>query len=238
MAPGAADQAINLNPVDLVLKSSGPVFAVFWGLVVMAALVWVLAILKALQIARMRSELHKFERDAFNMVDASQLFELARRTQTSPGGRIVLALSKRGGSHKLLEAIAKRAIVSEQQRAGSLMALLASIAASAPFIGLFGTVYGILDAFLRIGREKSASLPVVAPAIGEALIATAVGLFAAIPALIFYNLINRWLENFVQELDSAAEGWVTVVAESENGGDYRTQPDVPLQQRKQASHPY
>jgi biopolymer transport protein TolQ len=210
-----ATQKVNLNPVDIVLHSSGPVFVVFWLLVAMSTLVWIIAILKAIQIARMRAALHAFERDAFHLVDANQLFELAKHHSGSPGGRVVLQLSKRGGSPKMLESIAKRAIVGEQQRAGRLMPLLGSIASSSPFIGLFGTVYGILDAFLRIGREKSASLPVVAPAIGEALIATAVGLLAAIPALIFYNLINRRVEDLVMELESVSEGWVTTVAESD-----------------------
>jgi biopolymer transport protein TolQ len=211
----AAEKAVSLNPIDLVLKSSGPVFVVFWMLVAMAAMVWIISILKALQLARMRGALHAFEKDVFNLVDAKDLFEVARRHTGSPGGRVVLALSKRGGSHKVMESIAKRAIVEEQQRGGKLMTLLASIASSAPFIGLFGTVWGILDAFLRIGREKSASLPVVAPAIGEALIATAVGLFAAIPALIFYNLLNRRLDDVVSELEAATDQWVSIVADSD-----------------------
>ncbi len=225
--PAPTQQVVNLNPVDLVLHASGPVFVVFWLLVAMATLVWLIAILKAIQIGRMRAELHRFERDAFNLVDAGELFELARRQGASPGARVVLTIARRGGSHKMLDAVAKRAIVAEQQRAGGLMPLLGSIASSAPFIGLFGTVYGILDAFLKIGREKSASLPVVAPAIGEALIATAVGLFAAIPALIFYNLLNRRLEDFLGELEAASGGWVTIVSESDRvsstGGD-RTVP--------------
>ena len=210
-----SQQVVNLNPVDLVLHASGPVFFVFWLLVAMATLVWLISILKAIQIGRMRSELHRFERDSFNIADAGELFELARRQGGSPGARVVLTIARRGGTAKLLDAVSKRAIVTEHQRAAGLMSLLGSIASSAPFIGLFGTVYGILDAFLKIGREKSASLPVVAPAIGEALIATAVGLFAAIPALIFYNLLNKRLEDFVSELDAASNTWVTVVAESD-----------------------
>ncbi len=108
--------------------------------------------------------------------------------------------------------MAKRAIVTEQQRVGSLMSPLSSIASAAPFVGLFGTVYGIMDAFLRIGQEKSASLPVVAPAIGEALIATAIGLFAAIPAVIAYNTINKRIEDLLAELETSSEGWVAIVS--------------------------
>ncbi len=127
---------------------------------------------------------------------------------------MVLELAKRAGSGKLLEAVAKRAIVTEQQRVSSLMAPLSSIASAGPFVGLFGTVYGIMDAFLRIGQEKSASLPVVAPAIGEALIATAIGLFAAIPAVVAYNTINKRIEDVLAELETSSEGWVAIVSGS------------------------
>src|SRR4051812_38262930 len=92
------------------------------------------------------------------------------------------------------------------------MAPLSSIASAGPFVGLFGTVYGIMDAFLRIGREKSASLPVVAPAIGEALIATAIGLFAAIPAVVACNAINQRIDDLMAELEAEAEGWTAIVA--------------------------
>ena len=105
-------------------------------------------------------------------------------------------------------AIGRRAIVVEQQRASALMPTLQSIAAASPFIGLFGTVWGIMDAFLRIGVEKSASLPVVAPAIGEALIATAFGLVAAIPATIAYNYVDKRIADLLDELEAATGAWV------------------------------
>lgn len=88
------------------------------------------------------------------------------------------------------------------------MPTLSSIASASPFVGLFGTVWGIMIAFQRIGTEKSASLPVVAPAIGEALVATAFGLFAAIPATIGYNYIDRRISDLLDELSAAADVWV------------------------------
>ena len=78
---------------------------------------------------------------------------------------------------------------------------LATTGSSAPFIGLFGTVIGIINAFEGIGRAGSASLAVVAPGIAEALIATAMGLFAAIPATIFYNIFVGRLRNIVNAID-------------------------------------
>ncbi len=127
---------------------------------------------------------------------------------------MVQQIARRSGEQKVIEAVAKRAMVTEHQRAGSLMPTLSSIAAAGPFVGLFGTVYGIMDAFLRIGQEKSASLPVVAPAIGEALISTAIGLFAAIPAVIAYNALNKRIEDLLAEIEASSEGWVAIAASS------------------------
>jgi biopolymer transport protein TolQ len=203
---------IKLDPVSLVLHASGPVFVVVWSLVAAAAVVWIITVLKLLQIGRMSASERRFESEASKALFADELFDLARRMSESPGARVVLELAKRGGSEKLLEAIAKRALVTEQQRAGSMMPTLSSIASAAPFVGLFGTVYGIMDAFLRIGQQKSASLPVVAPAIGEALIATAIGLFAAIPAVIAYNAITKRVDDLLSSLEAATEQWVAIAS--------------------------
>ena len=213
--PNAADAAaqavpIQLDPVSLVLHASGPVFFVVWALIAAAAVVWVITVLKLLQLARLSAAERRFEAETAPVVTADHLYALARQHPGAPGARVVLALSKRKGTGKLLEAVARRAIVDEQQRAGSLMPTLSSIASAGPFIGLFGTVYGIMDAFLRIGQQKSASLPVVAPAIGEALIATAIGLFAAIPATVAYNAINKRIEDLLAELEASSEAWVAI----------------------------
>jgi len=219
----APPTVVSQSPLEQVMHGSLPVIAIFLVLVAMATLGVLIALLKALQIWRMRSELHRFERESFNAVESGDLFETARRNVGSPGARVVLAIAKRGGSAGVLEAVAKRAIVAEQQRASSLMPMLGSVAAAAPFVGLLGTVYGIMEAFIKIGQEKSASLPVVAPAIGEALVTTLVGLFAAIPALITYNLLSRWVDNMVSELEAVSGGWVTIIADSDRvsaqGGD-------------------
>ncbi|MFO0611146.1 MAG: MotA/TolQ/ExbB proton channel family protein [Polyangiaceae bacterium] len=206
------------SPLDQVLHGDAAVLAIFFGLVALAVLGILIAILKAIQLVRLRGELHRFERESFNAVESGELFEVARRDQRSPGARVVLAIAKRGGSHGILEAVAKRAIVSEQQRATSLLAVLASVAAASPFIGLLGTVYGIMKAFVDISRNNSASLKVVAPAIGEALVTTLVGLVAAIPALVAYNLINRWVDGLVSELEAASGAWVTIIADSDRAG--------------------
>src|SRR5262249_30290394 len=109
--PDGAAQAvpIKLDPISLVLHSSGPVFVVVWALVGAAILVWIIAVLKLLQLSRLSMAQAHFERDAAKAHDASQLFGLARRHNAAPGARVVLELAKRGGSYKMLDAIAKRA---------------------------------------------------------------------------------------------------------------------------------
>lgn len=232
--PNAADAAaqavpIKLDPVSLVLHASGPVFFVVWALIAAAAVVWVITVLKLLQLTRLSAAERRFEAETAPVVTADHLYALARQHPGAPGARVVLALSKRQGTGKLLEAVARRALVDEQQRAGSLMPTLSSIASAGPFIGLFGTVYGIMDAFLRIGQQKSASLPVVAPAIGEALIATAIGLFAAIPATVAYNAINKRIEDLLAELEASSEAWVAIAdhVPAESSRATTNQPQAP-----------
>ncbi|HET9956037.1 MAG TPA: MotA/TolQ/ExbB proton channel family protein [Polyangiaceae bacterium] len=213
-----------IDPLALMLGSSGVVLVVLVLLIVAAALVWLIWFLKFAQIARLRAALRSFERAAEGVSRASDLLSLAERYKTSPGGRIVIALARRreaaAGGAELLGAVARRALTSEQQRATVLMPTLSSIASAAPFVGLFGTVWGIMDAFLRIGVEKSASLPVVAPAIGEALIATAFGLVAAIPATIGYNYVDKRISDLMDELAASSDVWVETLAEEERASPY------------------
>ncbi|MBV9948580.1 MAG: MotA/TolQ/ExbB proton channel family protein [Myxococcales bacterium] len=191
-------------------------------------LVWMLAVLKLLQLARLRMSEREFERRTRPAGSAAELFEIAGGARgRSPGARVLGELYARGANAPIerLRAIADRAILTEGQGARALMWLLAFIAAGAPFIGLFGTVYGIMDAFIRIGAAKTASLPVVAPAIGEALITTAIGLAAAIPAVFFYNWIDKRIGDFVADLEVAAAEWVALVAESSAA---RSEAAIPL----------
>lgn len=220
--------AKQLDPLSLMLDSSGVVLVVLLILIVAATAVWLIWFLKSMQLRRLRTAQHRFEKETESVGGASELISLALKHRDSPGGRVVIELAKRHHqpnlSSELLLAVAKRAIASEQQRATSLMPTLSSIASASPFIGLFGTVWGIMDAFLRIGVEKSASLPVVAPAIGEALIATAFGLVAAIPATIGFNYVDKRIGDLLEELTASAESWAELLAAEPAG----PQSAVPL----------
>ncbi|HEY8041722.1 MAG TPA: MotA/TolQ/ExbB proton channel family protein [Polyangiaceae bacterium] len=215
-APSAADApTVKLDLVGLFTSAAWPVRITIGLLIVCSLLVWVIAVLKMLQLGRLRATEGDFERRARRAGTAGELFDVAGARGSAPGARIVGELHARGTGAQIerLRAVADRAILSEGQSARALMWFLAFIASGAPFIGLFGTVYGIMDAFIRIGAAKTASLPVVAPAIGEALITTAIGLAAAIPAVFFYNWIDKRVGDFVSELEAAAAEWVALVAE-------------------------
>jgi biopolymer transport protein TolQ len=213
--PATGADPAALNPIQLMLQSSGVVLVVLLILVTFAFGVWVIWFLKAMQLGRLRAAQHGFELASETAERPDDLVALALRHKAAPGARVVMELAKRSDSGSpstdLLLAVAKRAVATEQQKASTLMATLSSIASSSPFIGLFGTVWGIMDAFIQIGVAKSASLPVVAPAIGEALIATAFGLFAAIPATIGYNFVDKRIGDLIEELTASAEAWVQIM---------------------------
>jgi biopolymer transport protein TolQ len=212
----APDEAptVKLDLIGLFAHAAWPIKLTIAMLVTCSLLVWVIAVLKLMQLGRLRVIEGDFERKARRVSTAHELFEIAGKRGSSPGARVVGELYARGSAPaERLRAVADRAIVAEGQSARALMWFLAFIASGAPFIGLFGTVYGIMDAFIRIGAAKTASLPVVAPAIGEALITTAIGLAAAIPAVFFYNWIDKRVGDFVSELEASAAEWVAVVAD-------------------------
>jgi biopolymer transport protein TolQ len=215
VAAPAEAPTVKLDLVGMLGSAAWPVKITIAMLVVCSLLVWIIAALKLMQLGRLRSTENEFERRAQRAGSVKELYELAGSRGTAPGARVIGALYQRGSGAQLdrLRAVADRAILTEGQAARALMWFLAFIAAGAPFIGLFGTVYGIMDAFVRIGNAKTASLPVVAPAIGEALITTAIGLAAAIPAVFFYNWIDKRVGDFVAELEAAAAEWVALVAE-------------------------
>ncbi len=214
--PPAGDEGtLKLDLVALFEHAAWPVKLTIALLIACSLFVWLIAVLKLLQLGRLRESQRHFEARSRRAASAGALYELVRGKADAPGARVVHALAARVGGAQIerLRAVADRAILAEGQSARALMWLLAFIAAGAPFIGLFGTVYGIMDAFVRIGAAKTASLPVVAPAIGEALITTAIGLAAAIPAVFFYNWIDKRVGDFTQELEAAAAEWVALISE-------------------------
>jgi len=208
---------VQLDFFQLLIHAPWPVKLTVLVLALSSVALWLIAVLKLLQLARLRAKEETFERGTHRAVTAAQLFAAAASDQQgASGARVIAELQGRSTTNiERLRAAADRAIIDERKRARSLLSPLGSIASSAPFVGLFGTVYGIMDAFVRIGAAKSASLPVVAPAIGEALVTTAIGLAVAIPAVVFYNAIDKRASDYVATLEASAAEWVALVAEQQ-----------------------
>lgn len=114
------------------------------------------------------------------------------------------------GMENLKRAL-RKAETQELNRLGSSLSLLATTGSATPFIGLFGTVWGIMSSFHDIGTSGAASLAIVAPGISEALVATAAGLAVAIPAVVFYNFFSNQMTNFESEMQSFSADFLNLV---------------------------
>jgi len=200
-----------MDPISLIVGASGPVLVILWVLVMAAALSWAIIVIKGRQLRRWWSFDRELSRSLASVRDPEAMQTCVRSYPDALGARVVQDLLRVRTEVDLLEATAHASLADMRQRASTLMTFLASVGSVAPFVGLLGTVYGIMDAFLRIGREKSASLPVVAPAIGEALIVTAVGLFAAIPAVIGYNFLLRRIDGLTDHVEASSRVWIQLL---------------------------
>lgn len=115
-----------------------------------------------------------------------------------------------GGAENIERAL-RRAATAEMTQLERLVPFLATVGSTAPFIGLFGTVVGIINSFSDIARFQSASLTTVAPGIAEALVATAAGLLAAIPAVIFFNYFNSQIKILGNEMENFSSDFMNIV---------------------------
>ena len=140
-------------------------------------------------------------------VGYAELTKINKPSNDSAQGSDEISLS----SLDNLERSMNKACNTEMTKLESALGFLATTGSASPFIGLFGTVWGIMDTFKGIGARGSATLAIVAPGISEALIATAAGLAAAIPAVIFYNYFLTQSKNMVQEMDNFAAEFLNIV---------------------------
>jgi biopolymer transport protein TolQ len=190
----------DLSIIRLIAEATIPVQIVI-GLLILASLVsWAIIFRKRLVINRARREADQFEQNFWSGGDLSQLYRgiEARGGATGMssifefGFREFARSRQQGGipSDQLLEG-ARRAMqvgrLKEIDRLEHSLATLATVGSTSPYVGLFGTVWGIMNAFTGLGNVQQATLAMVAPGISEALVATAIGLFAAIPAVIGFN---------------------------------------------------
>ena len=206
----------HLNPVKLFLDADIVVQGVMAGLILASVWVWTIIVSFSLRSAALRRRCDGYEREFWQAGDIAA-FQTAQGKSDIPSARVAaagLAEWRRStgtksfdramsleGTRQRLAAAMDSAIAQEAEKLAERLNFLATVGAVAPFVGLFGTVWGIMNSFYQIGQQQNSSLAVVAPGISEALFATAIGLVAAIPAMLAYNLIGTSLARFAGRLE-------------------------------------
>lgn len=214
----------DMSMTHLILQASPLAQLVLLLLVAASVFSWALILSKRKLLARTRSEADKFEDRFWSGGNLSDLYEAVRREGTPEGLKAIFAAgyeeytrqqtAGRVNADDALAAVQRQmrvAQVREVERIENGLSLLATIGSTSPYVGLFGTVWGIMTAFIAIGNVKQASLATVAPGIAEALIATAMGLFAAIPAVVAYNFFTRGVERMENRFHTFAEEMIGII---------------------------
>ncbi|MBW8784609.1 MAG: protein TolQ [Novosphingobium sp.] len=206
-----ANASAHLNPVRLFLDADIVVQIVMAGLILASIWVWTIIVSFAWRIGRVQRRCDAYERDFWKARDI-EAFQEERGKGDLPAARVIgAALSEwrrslagkaldRAGLRERLALVTGSTVAGESDRLAERLNFLATVGAVAPFVGLFGTVWGIMNSFYQIGQQQNSSLAVVAPGISEALFATAIGLFAAIPAVIAYNRFSHRVSTFEARL--------------------------------------
>jgi biopolymer transport protein TolQ len=214
----------DLSLLTLFLQAHWIVKTVMIGLLVCSVWVWAIAIEKTLLHVRMRKAMDRFEQAFWSGQSLEELYRsLSARPTHSMAALFVAAMREWKRS---LEGEA-RSFAGLQMRIGKVMEVtiareiellerrllvLATVGSTGPFVGLFGTVWGIMTSFQSIAASKNTSLAVVAPGIAEALFATAIGLVAAIPATIFYNKFSSEVNKQAQRLEGFADEFSAILS--------------------------
>ena len=213
--------AYDLSIFSLFLRADPVVKLVIFGLFISSIWSWAIIINKIKMIRKINNVTKKFE-DLF--WSTSSLEGLYTKTESKNDNPMIAIFNKsmiewlKIRNSKIKDRVENRlnnvlvnSINNEITKLEKNMIFLASLGSSAPFVGLFGTVWGIMNSFQAIGITKNTSLAVVAPGIAEALFATALGLIAAIPAVIAYNKISSIFDNYSIRLETFAQEFVNRV---------------------------
>jgi biopolymer transport protein TolQ len=209
-APGA-----NLSLLGLFLQADVVVKLVMLLLLLASVWVWAIIIEKSISLRRVNRECNEFEDKFWSGRSLDELYDQEGAEPTHPMAAVFGAAmsewrrtSRIAGSDISRTAVSQRVdramnvtVMREMDRMERYMIFLASVGATAPFIGLFGTVWGIMHSFSAIAAMHNTNLAVVAPGIAEALFATAIGLVAAIPAVLAYNKLSNDLGRVASRLE-------------------------------------
>lgn len=216
LSAAAAPAATRLDPVELFLQADIIVQAVMLGLILASVWVWMIIVSFSLRIGKLDKASRDYE-DAFWGETDTQALVGKQQRKDIPAARVVGAgldewkksTAKqpvdRDATRQRIGAAMEGQVAEEADELAGRLNFLATVGSVAPFVGLFGTVWGIMNSFFQIGTQQSASLAVVAPGIAEALFATAIGLFAAIPAVIAYNRFSGSVNVYEAKLQRFAD---------------------------------
>jgi biopolymer transport protein TolQ len=229
-------------PVRIVLRNSrkdvpmDPIFGLFVqlhglisysvtiGLLLASIWVWAIVIDKLIMFTRNRKAMDRFEQAFWSGQSLEELYRsLSSRPNTSLAALFVAAMRewKRSfegqarsfaGLQMRIEKVMDVTITREIERLERRLLVLATVGSAGPFIGLFGTVWGIMTSFQSIAQSQNTSLSVVAPGIAEALFATAIGLMAAIPATIFYNKFSSEVNKQAHRMEGFADEFAAILS--------------------------
>ncbi|MBO9454709.1 protein TolQ [Paracoccus sp. R12_1] len=229
MEPIQAAQALDFSLVALFARASLTVKIVMILLIVASFWSWAIIIQKFLAFAASRREAARFDRAFWSGEPLDDLYDRLGERPKGASERIFAAgMTEWRRSHRddgaLIPGGVQRidramnvSIQREESRLFRGLSFLATVGSTAPFIGLFGTVWGIKTAFEGIAMSQNTSLAVVAPGIAEALLATALGLLAAIPAVIFYNKLSGDAERVVGNWEAFADEFSTLLSRQLDG---------------------
>ncbi len=215
-AAAAADAPTSLDPLELFLDADIVVQAVMLGLILASVWTWMIIVSFSMRMGKIEKGTRHFEDDFWKTSDVGKLLNSESR-KAHPAARIASSgmdewkrstklkpIDREGTRQRLAGAMESR-VAQEADDLAARLNFLATTGSVAPFVGLFGTVWGIMNSFFQIGAQESSSLAVVAPGISEALFATAIGLFAAIPAVIAYNKFSDRVNRFEARLQRFAD---------------------------------
>ena len=215
-----------LNILDLVLHASLPVKAVLLILIVFSFASWVIIFRKKAMLDAATRDADDFEERFWSGADLAALFRDVSTRGAQAGGLATVfeagfrefarQRQRRGGDPRSVIEAAERAMrvsgTREVDRLEHNLEFLANVGSISPYVGLFGTVWGIMVAFQGLGSIKEATIAMVAPGISEALVATAMGLFAAIPAVWAYNRYSTKLERINVRYDTFQEEFSSILS--------------------------
>ena len=206
----------DLSILSLVLNASVLVQLVMLLLLSLSVASWTIIFKKGISLKAVRQDTERFERDFWSGGDLNTLLEGAKRNQDpaaslerifESGMQEFLKGNEIDGARRAMKAAYQR----EMDTLEANLPFLASVGSVSPYIGLFGTVWGIMNAFRGLANMAQATLAHVAPGIAEALIATAIGLFAAIPAVIAYNRFSSSVDRLAVRYESFIEEFTNIL---------------------------